>query len=359
VAGCAVRFSLRGWTQAALLAALVGALVVFTAEPTPDKDESPAWAAPTGHPQWVRAVALAPDGRRLATGGIDGAVVLWQVGRGAERELPDHPAEAVLCLAFAPDGAALAAGSLDATVRLWDVTTGQKRATLRGHWASVQCLAFAPDGKTLATGSADRTIRLWDLPSGRMKASPLEHPTPVSAVGFAPDGRTLASGCAGGQVKLWDLADGQGRERSAGVRIHRGMVRCVAFAPDGSLVASGTNDGIMLWDVATGQERAAVPTAHPFIQAAVFAPEGRTLIVAMGRGIIQHWDLDAGHETARRRIHGERYRVAFSSDGRFVASGGTDAMVRVWDLADAVTTGVSRMSEPPNPRNLSAASPAK
>src|SRR5215470_711729 len=83
--GRSVRLCLLGWAQVGSLAALVGTLVVLTSEPTPHEEGSPAWAMPTGHPVLVKAVAFAPDGRRLATGGDEGAVVLWEVGRGAER----------------------------------------------------------------------------------------------------------------------------------------------------------------------------------------------------------------------------------------------------------------------------------
>src|SRR5262249_20065769 len=69
VAGRPVRFSILGWAQAGSLAVLVAALVVLTSESTPHQEGAPAWAAPTGHPHW--AVAFAPDGRRLATGGDD------------------------------------------------------------------------------------------------------------------------------------------------------------------------------------------------------------------------------------------------------------------------------------------------
>jgi hypothetical protein len=74
VAGRTVRWSLLGWFQAGLLAALVAALIVLTAEPTPHQEAAPAWAAPTGKPHGIRAVA--PGARRLATGGAEGAVVL-------------------------------------------------------------------------------------------------------------------------------------------------------------------------------------------------------------------------------------------------------------------------------------------
>jgi WD40 repeat protein len=96
----------------------VGALVILTSEPTPLQEAALIWAMPTGRPDGVRAVAFAPDSRRLATGGADGAVVLWEVGRGVERELPGDPRRTVLCLAFSPDGATVAAGDRDSTVTL-------------------------------------------------------------------------------------------------------------------------------------------------------------------------------------------------------------------------------------------------
>src|SRR5262245_14634410 len=98
VAGCPLRLSILGWAQAGSLAALVGALVVLPSETTPHKEGTTAWAMPTRNPAGVRALALAPDGRRLATGGADGAVVLWEVGQGVEKELREHPSCWVLSI---------------------------------------------------------------------------------------------------------------------------------------------------------------------------------------------------------------------------------------------------------------------
>jgi WD40 repeat protein len=345
--GCPIRLTLLTRGQAGLVAALIVALVVFSRDPRPQGSGSPLWSIPTEHPQWVRALALSPDGRRLATtGGDDGTVVVWAVGRGLESELRAEPVPAVHCLAFSPDGATLVAGFRDATVVLWDVATGAKRAVLRGHAGQVNYLAFSPDGTTLATGSGDRSIRLWDLASGQVKAILLGHPAPVSVLRFAPEGRTLASGCAGGLVKLWDLAGGPGRERPGGMGIHRGPVQCLAFSPDGSRLASGGyNDGLKLWDVPAGRERATAWTDRDFIKAAEFAPDGQTLIVARGGGIVQLWDLAGDHEWARRRVDSMFPCVALTPDGRYVASGGADATVSVWDVASSLTAGLGEQPE--------------
>ena len=92
-AGHRVRLTILSWPR--LLAALVLAVVVIMPEPASQTPGSPTWASPTGHPHGVQAVAFAPDGWWLATGGDDGAVVLWEVGRGAEKELHGEPSWAV------------------------------------------------------------------------------------------------------------------------------------------------------------------------------------------------------------------------------------------------------------------------
>src|SRR5262245_26610357 len=142
-AGRRVRLPILSWAQAGLLAALVGILIVFTSEPTPENQGSPTWAARTGHPHRVQALAFAPDGRTLATtGGDDGAVILWEVGRGAQRELRGEPPGVVLCVGFSPDGATLATGGRDTPLTLWDVTTGSKRSALPVPGSPLQCLDF-------------------------------------------------------------------------------------------------------------------------------------------------------------------------------------------------------------------------
>ena len=93
VAGHRVRLSILSWTQAGLLAALVAALVVLTYEPPPNMEGSPAWAASAGHPGGVQAMAFAPDGRRLATGGDEGTVVTWVANHRKHHQFSDRPGD--------------------------------------------------------------------------------------------------------------------------------------------------------------------------------------------------------------------------------------------------------------------------
>ena len=77
-----VRLPILNLTRAILLAVVAGILVVVTSEPEETVQESPVWSGATGHPQGIWAVAFTSDGRRLATGGVDGDVVIWEVGKG-------------------------------------------------------------------------------------------------------------------------------------------------------------------------------------------------------------------------------------------------------------------------------------
>jgi WD40 repeat protein len=236
----------------------------------------------------------------------------------------------VICLAFAPDGSTLAAGDSDANLTLWDGVTGEKRFSRQSPGDQIQCLDFSPDGTTLATGSLDGIVRLLDVASGAIGHTLNRQGHPVCAVRFARNGLSLAAGYGDGLVWLWDLAGGGSRARFS-LPAHSLMVQCLAFSPDGSTLASGGVDCIRLWDATTGRELAVPAIETGFIKAAVFAPDGRTLIVARHGGMIQRWDVAAGHEMGRRQIHPDNNRVAFSSDARFVASGGSDAVVRVWE----------------------------
>jgi WD40 repeat protein len=299
----------------------------------------------------VLAVRFAPDGKALAVAFYrnpgDQGVCLWDVGTG--RELAKLPAAVDGgTVALSPDGKVLAAGTYNQPVRTWGVATGKAIHTLGGRGGGfARSLAFSPDGKALLAVRSDGPV-LWDVETGKELRRFGGKWLSAYAGALSPDGKALAVN-DGHAVRLFETDTGKELLPSAA---SVGMVEAVAFSPDGK-VALTAGAGVQVWETVSGKHLAGLATGSP-VGAAVFAPDGRSVVVGYSREqAIRRLDWHSGQEL--RRFDGDPGEVEFLGlldAGRSVVSmcqvhttrGPTtttqrrDGALRVWDLATGKPT---------------------
>jgi WD40 repeat protein len=312
-----------------------------------------------GHDRAVAAVAFSPYGKRVASG-AGGEVHLWDPAAQRRIHRIAGLADSVTAVAFAPDGKTLLSGSgnllKNGKTYVWNVASGREILS-KALGLSKRVMAFSADGKIAATSDLLRSeLRLWDVATGkallRLPGRP-EGGVPRS-VAFSPDGRMLAA--AGGfDVPLWEVATGK---ELIPLGKHGRVIDCVAFSPDGRLLGAVERVGkIHLWETATRRERLVVDTGGN-VSSIAFSPDGRFLATANygmfrrpakdGKGTgnedrdkVFLVDLATGKVVHRFGSHNSGHYsgvvcLAFSPDGKLLASGGRDTTTLLWDVAGVV-----------------------
>jgi WD40 repeat protein/tRNA A-37 threonylcarbamoyl transferase component Bud32 len=284
------------------------------------------------------ALALSPDGRTAAVG-VDGGIQLVDLRTGDTRTATGALADNPSWVLFSPDSKTVVTTGLDGRVTLWDAATGVPRETLRGHSDSTQQPVFSPDGETLYTVSHDGTAIAWNVAGDNRLQHPLTftHDRAFDPVydrhpgEFSPDGRLIAFGLKEHGIELWDAADLQ--PVGAPLRATGGEVKVVAFSPDGRTLAAGTSNGIVtIWDLPSRSLRQGPLNAGEPIEGASISWDGALLATAGPDGV-ELWDMATG--TRAGQLGSESVGdVAFSPTGSVLAFvQGDTGDAEIWDVA--------------------------
>jgi WD40 repeat protein len=225
------------------------------------------------------------------------------------------------------------------------------RATREWQTAGVGRVAISPDGRTVAAAVTGNTIQLWDVASGKEQAS-LKTSYGAHSLAFSPDGENLASGMAYNNVKVWHVAKRESTTLLDNPKPKRQSILdfvspMVVFSSDGKMLASGGKciREIRLWNVTTGKQTAAFEGHDEFgVRALAFTPDGKTLASVGADGSFTLWEVATGKPTATRKIVDRTPAAALSPDAKTLATiyeveatkGAeivTEHSVKLWDVA--------------------------
>ena len=246
-------------------------------------EESNRWPARSQ----AHVLAFSPDNRKLAVGYVSSQEVsVYDTADGALLAALPVGTNTEPVVAWHPDSQRLAVGGSDPRIQIWDVDATRKLATLEGHAQQITILSFHPEGALLASGSWDGVFRLWDPASGRQL---LQLPC-QGWIGFSQDGRWLGVTRSQGLLGLLEVVPNREyRTIVSSLGPNHGVLYAGDISPDGRILTLGMDDGVRLWELASGRELAFLSIGNT--PSTFFRPDGQELVTCGPEAGLQKWPV--------------------------------------------------------------------
>ncbi len=297
-----------------------------------------------GHENAVTDVAFLPTGKSAVSCGLDGTIRLWDISEGRMQQVLYTNQDEIFALAASQDGSKIASTEYKGQVRVHEIyEKNVKHLTGSLGWSAD--VVFSPDSNKVVSWNMDGDIWIWDSSKGELTGTFKGKKNKWGmALAWSPEGTFVAAGRI--VITIWDV---ESKNQIRTLEGHKDFIRDIVFSPDGKYLASASMDKtVRVWDMSTGKSLYTLepqglviylksgPVTNPIglpMTAVAFSPDGKLLATGGADRVVRLWDLATGKVV--RELKGHRMSItaiAFSREGKRLLSSSLDHTIRVWGV---------------------------